>query len=134
MRIKELLICSILLFSFILLEAQNNNENINPNSKAEIVFEKTVHNYGTIKKGADGTCEFHFKNKGKEPLMLTNVSTSCGCTVPTWPKEPIKPGKKGVIKVVYDTKRIGFINKTITVWSNAKNQSVVLTIKGVVEE
>ena len=95
-----------------------------------IVFEKLVHDYGTIKKGGDGNTEFKFTNKGEKPLVLSNVRSSCGCTVPSWPKEPIEPGKTGVIKVKYNTAGLGAFNKSITVTSNAVNSRVVLRIKG----
>jgi len=101
----------------------------NPNAP-EISFEKTVHDYGTIAYQGDGKCEFKFTNTGKEPLILTNVRSSCGCTVPKWPREPILPGQSDVINVEYKTNRIGKINKTITVQSNAKTSSVVLRIQG----
>lgn len=96
----------------------------------EITFEKLVHDYGNIQQGNNGTCEFVFKNTGKADLILTNCRSSCGCTVPEWPKDPIAPGKKSVIKVKYNTQRIGAINKSITVESNATNNRVVLNIKG----
>ena len=105
---------------------------VNPNA-AEIVFESELIDYGTIEHNADGNREFKFKNKGKEPLIISNSTGSCGCTVPTWPKEPIKPGESGVIKVHYATDRIGNFDKTVTVTSNAKTPSVVLKIKGVVK-
>ncbi len=101
----------------------------NPNAP-EISFSKTVHDYGTLFQGGDGNSEFEFTNTGKEPLILSSVKSSCGCTVPSWPREPIMPGKKEVIKVKYDTKRVGPINKTITVMSNAKTSPVVLKITG----
>ena len=104
----------------------------NPNA-AEITFENETHDYGTIKQGADGTCEFKFKNTGKEPLIISNAKGSCGCTVPTWPKEPIMKGQTGSIKVHYDTKRVVAFTKTVTLNSNAKSDTKVLTIKGVVE-
>jgi hypothetical protein len=104
-----------------------------PQSTADIKFEKLKHDYGTIKQGADGNCEFKFTNTGKEPLLLTNCQGSCGCTVPNCPKEPILPGKTGVIKVHYDTKRVGPINKSVTVQSNAKSGTVTLMINGNVE-
>lgn len=104
----------------------------NPNAP-EITFEKDIHDYGTIKQGADGNCEFKFKNTGKEPLIITNARGSCGCTVPTYPKEPIMKGQTGVIKVHYDTKRVGAFTKTVTINSNAKSEVKTLTIKGVVE-
>lgn len=101
----------------------------NPNA-ADISFTKTVHDYGTIFVGGDGNSEFEFTNTGKEPLILSSVKSSCGCTVPSWPREPIMPGKKETIKVKYDSNRIGPINKTITVMSNAKTSPVILKIAG----
>src|SRR5690242_16730931 len=82
----------------------------NPNAP-EMTFETDLHDYGTIKQGADGGCEFKFKNTGKEPLVISNAKGSCGCTVPTWPKEPIMKGQTAVIKVHYDTKRPGPFTK-----------------------
>jgi hypothetical protein len=111
------------------LLAQNAQEGKNPNAPV-ISFAKTVHDYGTIYQNADGTCQFEFTNTGKEPLILSRPKSSCGCTVPTWPKQPILPGKSDQIKVTYSTKRIGPINKTVTIYSNASNSPVVLRIKG----
>lgn len=102
-------------------------------SLADIKMDKMEHDYGTIKQGGNGECEFKFTNNGKEPLVITNCQGSCGCTVPMCPKEPILPGKSGIIKVKYDTNRPGGIYKTVTVNSNAKSGNVVLTIKGTVE-
>ncbi len=101
---------------------------------ATIEFEKEVHDYGTMKQHGDGGCEFVFTNNGTEPLIISNARGSCGCTVPNWPKEPIAPGKTGVIKVNYDTKRVGPINKSVTITSNASNSPTkVIRIKGKVE-
>ena len=97
---------------------------------AKISFDKTTHDYGSIYQDSDGNCVFTFTNTGKAPLILTNVYSSCGCTVPSWPKEPTMPGKSNTIKVKYNTTRIGAINKTITVESNASNGTVKLRIKG----
>ena len=113
--------------------AQNDAAQPKKNKKVktpEITFEKLVHDYGQIYQGENGECEFVFKNTGKAELVLTNCRSSCGCTVPSWPKDPIPPGKKAVIKVKYNTQRIGQINKTITVESNAVNDRVVLKITG----
>lgn len=104
-----------------------------PTSLADIKLDKMVHDYGTMKQGGDGECEFKFTNTGKEPLVITNCAGSCGCTVPQCPKEPILPGKTGVIKVKYDTQRVGGISKTVTVNSNAKSGTQILTIKGNIE-
>src|SRR3990172_491161 len=69
---------------------------VNPNAPT-MTFESEVVDYGTIEQGADGVREFKFTNKGKEPLIISNARGSCGCTVPTWPQEPIKPGESSVI-------------------------------------
>ena len=113
--------------------AQNNEAQPKKQKKVktpEITFVKLVHDYGQVEQGGNGECEFEFKNTGKAELILTNCRSSCGCTVPSWPKDPIAPGKKGVIKVKYNTQRIGQINKSITVESNAVNDRVVLKITG----
>lgn len=105
-----------------------------PASLAEIKFDAELHDFGTIPYAGNGTYEFKFKNTGKEPLIITDAQGSCGCTVPTYPKNvPIKPGDSEVIKVTYDTKRPGNFTKTVTLHSNAKTPEKVLTIKGVVE-
>jgi hypothetical protein len=102
---------------------------------AEIIFDNLVHDYGTIFEGDPGECEFVFKNAGKEPLVLSNVYSSCGCTIPSWPKDPIMPGKSSSIKVKYNTTRQGGINKTITVLSNSgENKQVELRITGNVKK
>ena len=101
---------------------------------AEIKFKKEVHDYGTVMQNGDGKCEFAFTNTGDEPLIIKSARGSCNCTVPQWPKEPIKPGETGIIKVEYGTHRVGPINKTVTVSTNSTdNPTVVLRIKGVVK-
>jgi hypothetical protein len=99
---------------------------------AKIEFKTSVIDYGTIEKGADGVRVFNFTNTGDAPLIISNVKSSCGCTVPSWSKEPIMPGSTGIIKVKYDTKRVNPIRKTITVISNADTPTVALKIKGLV--
>jgi len=100
---------------------------------AGMVFENETIDYGTIAHNADGKREFVFTNNGTKPLIITNATGSCGCTVPTYPKEPIAPGAKAVIGVKYATDRVGAFTKTVTLTSNAEGQaSKVLTIKGTV--
>jgi len=99
----------------------------------EIKFTFLVYDYGNILKNADGTCYFEFKNTGGADLQLTNVSSSCGCTVPQWPKEPIPPGQSAQIKVSYNTSRVGIINKSVYVDSNI-GERITLSIKGNVSE
>lgn len=104
-------------------------------AQSQIAFEDDVHDFGTINQGGNGVYEFKFKNSGKEPLIIQSAQGSCGCTVPLWPKEPIKPGSSNKIKVSYDTNRIGAFTKTVTVTSNDTNSPTkVLTIKGTVKE
>ena len=100
---------------------------------AGMVFENETIDYGTIAHNADGNREFVFTNNGSKPLIITNTQGSCGCTVPTAPKEPIAPGAKGKIGVKYATDRVGAFTKTVTVTSNAEGQATkTLTIKGTV--
>jgi hypothetical protein len=109
-------------------EAQTSTKADGP----EITFDKLENDYGTIIQGGDGNCVFKFKNTGNEPLILSDVRKSCGCTTPTWSKEPILPGQSGKIDVGYNTNNVGTFTKNITVISNATNATVVLTIKGTV--
>ena len=97
----------------------------------EISFEKEIHDFGTFEQHGNGTYEFKFTNTGDAPLIISNSKGSCGCTVPVWPKEPIAPGASNVIKVKYDTKRVGAFNKSVTITSNAKTDATkVIRIKG----
>ena len=100
------------------------------NKKAIITFEKTVIDYGTIDKGANGVRDFIFTNTGDAPLIISNVKSTCGCTIPKKPEKPILPGETDKIQVKYDTKRVGFIRKSISVSSNASNPNVILKITG----
>lgn len=100
---------------------------------AGLVFQNEVLDYGTITRGSDGKREFTFTNNGNVPLIITNAQGSCGCTVPSIPREPIMPGKNGSIGVSYDTNRVGSFTKTVTITSNAAElPTKVLTIKGTV--
>ncbi len=101
---------------------------------ATIEFEKEIHDFGNMKQHGDASTIFTFKNTGDAPLIIEETKGSCGCTVPSKPEEPILPGKTGEIKVKYDSKRIGPINKSVTVKSNAGNEpTMVLRIKGNIE-
>ncbi|WP_372472575.1 DUF1573 domain-containing protein [Capnocytophaga sp. ARDL2] len=102
-------------------------------AQAEIKFKTETIDYGTVTKGTDnGLRTFEFTNTGNEPLVITNVRSTCGCTVPSKPTEPIMPGKTGKIDVKYNM-ALGKISKTVTVETNAKNVNngmVSLRIKG----
>lgn len=100
--------------------------------KAVIAADETSHDFGQIKE-ADGkiSTTFVVKNTGDAPLAITRVIASCGCTTPEWTKEPIAPGASGNIKITYDPKgRPGPFSKTISVYSNGKTGSFILTIRG----
>ena len=107
----------------------------NAQTGAKIEFKEETINYGEVYKGVDsGKRTFEFQNIGNEPLIIKDAKSSCGCTVPSFPKEPIAPGKKGVIEVQYNMNP-GPISKTITVETNAVNKEngmVALRIKGTV--
>ena len=106
---------------------------ISQNISAEIKFEKEFIDYGTIEPSSEGTRVFTFINNGNAPLIIKNVQSSCGCTIPKKPEAPIDPGGKGEILVRYDTNRIGMFSKSIIVTSNANSNPIVtLKISGIV--
>ncbi|MBM56278.1 MAG: hypothetical protein CMB32_06955 [Euryarchaeota archaeon] len=124
-------IFSALLIAFSLISFVSAQEVVNGPA---ITLDKTVHDYGTITQGANGACEFVVTNTGTEPLLITKCKGSCGCTVPKCEKDPIMPGASSAISVKYDTKRIGPINKSVTITSNANNEPTkVIRIKGKVQ-
>ncbi len=128
---KKLILSAVVLFlGVVSLQAQNNTTPVkNPNAPV-ITFDKTTYDYGTIYERSHGNVNFVYTNTGKEPLILSRVRSSCGCTIPKWSRQPLMPGESDTIKVHYDTKRIGSFHKSITITSNATKPSVVLKIKG----
>lgn len=128
---KKIIVVTLFLFGVFALNAQDNAgkavKEVKKNAP-EIKFKTTSHDYGEIYIGGDGTYHFEFTNTGNEPLILSKPRSSCGCTVPSWPKEPILPGESSEIKVTYNTHKAGSFNKSVTVYSNAK--TVILRIKG----
>ncbi|MDR1876461.1 MAG: DUF1573 domain-containing protein [Flavobacteriaceae bacterium] len=103
-------------------------------SAQSISFTQDQIDYGTIKKGSDGKQIFKFTNTGDKPLIISNVKSSCSCSVPSWTKSPVLPGKTGEITVQYDTKNIGKFSKSVEVFSNDVTFSrKLLRIKGEVK-
>jgi hypothetical protein len=128
---KALALLVVALFTISISCSQSSEVNAKADKKVPFIkFEFVEYDYGTIYQGDDGTCEFVFKNTGKNPLVLSNVRPSCGCTVPKWSKEPIRSGDESSIEVKYNTRRAGSFSKSITVYSNATNSPIVLKIKG----
>jgi hypothetical protein len=121
---KNLLLAFLLIFGFTTAFAQKG---------AEIKFDRTTYNFGSFPEDKSlVSCEFTFTNVGTAPLIINQAVASCGCTVPTYTKEPVKPGKKGSIKVTYngEGKFPGHFKKTITVRTNAATEMVRLYIEG----
>ncbi len=130
---KKILLFVATLFCISTINAQEATSIVaDSTAKATISFEKTVHDYGTINQGGNGSCVFFFKNDGNAPLILSSVRASCGCTSPSWTRDPVMPGASGEIKVTYDTNRVGAFSKTVTVNSNASNGAITLRISGTV--
>lgn len=120
-----------LCFTVNLLNASAQQAVVSNSTAAKIKFESEIIEYGVMQQDANGIRELKFTNVGKEPLILSNVQSSCGCLVANWTKEPIAPGKTGVIKAHYDTKRVGKFEKTLTVVSNdTERPTIVLKVKG----
>ena len=98
-----------------------------------MVFEALEIDYGTIEQDSDPFRIFKFKNDGNQPLLITNARGSCGCTVPSYSKAPVSAGETSEIKVRYDTHRLGQFRKRVTLTTNAGDEPIILTIKGLVE-
>lgn len=122
------IILSILLIASSVSFAQKNKRK--KKNVDEMQFAQEMYDYGTLEYGADGTYKFSFTNTSNKPLVISNVKSSCNCTAPAWSKEPIQPGKSGYITVKYNTILPGMFNKTVQVFSSAKNSPVRLSIKG----
>ena len=129
---KLFLFCLFAVMTMGAASAQEEKKEATENEHGpKIVFAEREHNYGTIQKGGDGNCTFTFTNTGDEPLILSSVRASCGCTTPSWTQKPVMPGKTGAIDVRYNANNVGGFTKTITITSNAVNEArVVVKIKG----
>ncbi|MDO4880698.1 MAG: DUF1573 domain-containing protein [Capnocytophaga sp.] len=99
-----------------------------------ISFEETEHDFGKIKPGTSVETIFTFKNTGDAPLIITNATSSCGCTVPEKPESPIAPGEKGEIKVSFNGSGKDLVTKTVTINANTESGTHLLTIKALVQD
>jgi len=93
-------------------------------------FTDTVYDFGIIKGGEKAAHTFVFFNKGDQPVVISNVQSFCGCTIPSWTRKAVKNNRKGNITINYDTRSLGVFDKAIKIYSNAKNSPVELTIRG----
>ncbi|MET3981987.1 hypothetical protein ABIB62_004574 [Mucilaginibacter sp. UYP25] len=120
---KILMICAVVLgFAF--------NASAQADTKAEFKFNEEKHDFGKIAQGTPVTTVFEFTNVGKEPLILTDVKPTCGCTIADYTKTPVLSGAKGSIKITYNAAVASAFNKTIVVTSNAKTPTKYLNIVG----
>ena len=148
-KIKPFLYSTLLLISVVACNSENpdripselinitataDSANQKQNQLPEITFTETQHDFGKIAEGIQATYNFKFSNTGKADLLIVGANASCGCTVPEYPKQIIKPGQDGYITVKYDSKgRPGIFEKTITVNCNTIPRETILTIRGEVE-
>lgn len=110
--------------------APPQEKKVDPNA-GKFKFEEEIHYFKDVPEGPQAEYDFVFKNTGKKPINITEAHGSCGCTVPSWPHEPIKPGETSKIHVTYNTDhRPGMIDKAITITSDAVQQPMMLYIKG----
>lgn len=112
-----------------IVHPEEAKEQINENGPI-MSFESMNVDYGTIEQHGDPLRVLKFTNTGKEPLVIKNCKGSCGCTVPTWPKEPIMPGESGEIEIRYATNRLGKINKTVRITTNEGSDPHVIKVLG----
>ncbi len=117
------------------LETKIESKNDNPKAgKAEMTFEKKEHDFGVIKPDSKVDYTFKFKNTGKEDLVISNAHGSCGCTVPEYPKEAIKPGENGEIKVSFNSAgKSGKQEKSVTLYANTPAGNELLKIKALIK-
>ena len=125
---------SVFLFALIIFYGfKGNAQEQDTTSFALIQFEESDHNFGELAQGEKVEQIFKFRNTGNIPLVLANVLSTCGCTIPEWPKTPVEPGKVDSIRVVFDsTAKIGRQNKVITIRSNSREGDYRLRISAMV--
>ncbi|RYE11546.1 MAG: DUF1573 domain-containing protein [Sphingobacteriaceae bacterium] len=120
---KLMMICAMVMGFAISASAQTDN-------KAEFKFVEEKHDFGKVPQGKPVTTDFVYTNVGEEPLILTEVKPTCGCTIADYTKTPVKKGDKGSIKITYNAAVEAPFNKTIVVTSNAKTPTKYLVIVG----
>ena len=129
-RLSWLFVCSLCISVY----AQESSSNTAKEVKGpQLVFSDRTYDFGEIVQGKKVSYVFDFENTGNEPLLLVNIATTCGCTAPSWPRQPILPGEKGEVKVVFKTEgKSGAQSKAVTVYSNANDSPHVLTLVGTI--
>jgi hypothetical protein len=133
---KKFLIMIVFVFVAGFVNAGYTSKGLEMKKRPIIAFNVMVHDFGTMKEGDVVNYVFTFTNKGNEPLIVEEVEQPCGCTIPSWSKAPVMPGKTGEIKVIFNSnERPGVFRKTLAVKSNVPaklNEPLLLMIKGTV--
>lgn len=124
--------CFLILFTVFTscISKTKRNNDVSDEEFSNMSFKHKAYSFGKINIKKSVCAVFEFSNTGKNPLLIKEVTTSCGCTVPEWYKGIIKPNESGEIKIIYDAKYPGRFNKTVTVFYNGKDSPIKLTIKG----
>lgn len=131
---KKYILTFLVFVSVLSLKAQEVKSDVVDSNAAVFQFETDIIDYGKINQNANGVRKFKFKNVGKSDLLITSISSSCGCTVPNYSKEAIQPGGSGEIEIAYNTAILGGFSKMITVFSNASEPQKILRLKGIVSK
>ncbi|MFC2115326.1 DUF1573 domain-containing protein [Bacteroidota bacterium] len=129
---RTFLITSLVLITFSWYSCRTGIQD-HSSKQAGIAFDTSRIDFGEISFSSEAECEFVFTNSGKDPLLVTHVKSTCGCTIAEWSREPVRSGEKGSIRVNYDTHRVGAFTKSIYVYSNAENGVQRLYITGMVK-
>jgi hypothetical protein len=119
-------VIAVLLFSC----TQKNSEEEAKRSGQQLFFAETTYNFGEMIEDGPGTFKIEFKNTGDQSIVINRVRSSCGCTIPSWPKEPVAPEQTGEIEVRYNTALTGSFLKSVYIYSTAENSPVKLMVKG----
>jgi hypothetical protein len=132
---RNLLLCSLILLALAGCQARSQStDQTGKTTGPKITFDQTGFDFGLIPYNSRGEHIFTFTNSGTEPLLITNCVKGCGCTSVNWTKELLRPGEKGMIKVVYNTRKIGYFNRGVDVYSNdVSNYKVSLRLRGTVQ-
>ncbi len=129
---KKLMVIAVALFAGLSIATAQTQQAKKEVKKSKLEWLQTDVNLGNVPQGTPVTATYEFINKGKTPVVLTNVRTSCGCTKKSAPTEPIKPGEKSKIQATYNAARVGSFTKTVTVTTNEGVSPKRLIIRGVV--
>jgi hypothetical protein len=140
---KRLLILALAVLTFAACKQKSKTDDkvakvtgeVSAKDAPKVKFEKEIYDFGVIQQGEKVHYDFKFKNEGKTPLIITNATATCGCTVPEYPNAPVKPGEEGVIKVIFDSSgKSGMQDKVVTLTSNASPEADKLHLVGEVKE